>query len=72
MKYKNFKMEIKSIDEQGVFEGYAAVFGIKDYYNDIIERGAFQGTIDHSKGKVPILYNHEAEIGMTLEMYEDR
>jgi len=72
MEYKDFKMEIKSIDEQGIFEGYASVFGVKDAYNDVVERGAFQRTIDHSKGKVPIFFNHEKEIGMTLEMHEDQ
>lgn len=72
MEYKDFKMEIKSLDEQGIFEGYASVFGVKDLYNDIVERGAFQRTIDHSKGKVPIFFNHEKEIGMTLEMHEDQ
>lgn len=72
MEYKDFKMEIKSLDEEGIFEGYASVFGVKDTYDDIIERGAFKRTIEHSKGKVPIFYNHSEEIGMTLELREDQ
>jgi len=72
MEYKDWKMEIKSLTEEGIFEGYASVFGVKDSYNDVVERGAFQRTINHSKGKVPIFYNHEQEIGLTLEMHEDQ
>lgn len=41
--------------KQGVFSGYGAVFGNKDSYNDVIERGAFKDTLRawEDKGKYP-------------------
>lgn len=71
---KDFKLEIKSLNEDGTFEGYASVFGVKDNQNDVVEIGAFKRTIDHHKGMVPILDQHDpkVEIGMTTEMKEDK
>lgn len=41
------------------FEGYAAVFGVKDLGNDIIERGAFSKSILERGGRVPLFWNHD-------------
>lgn len=43
MKHKvlHRRMEIKSVNEDGVFSGYASVFGNVDLGGDIVERGAF-------------------------------
>jgi hypothetical protein len=70
---KDFKLEIKSLNDDGTFEGYASVFGVKDNQNDVVETGAFKRTIDHHKGMIPILDQHDphVEIGMTTEMKED-
>lgn len=42
-------------DKQGVFSGYGAVFGNKDYQGDVIERSAFKETLRawEEKGKYP-------------------
>jgi HK97 family phage prohead protease len=42
-------------DNKGKFSGYGAVFGNKDSYGDVIERGAFKGTLREweDKGKLP-------------------
>lgn len=42
-------------DRQGVFTGYGAVFGNKDSYGDVIERGAFKQTLRawEERGKYP-------------------
>lgn len=72
--YKSFKLSKMDVDEkQGMFEGYAAVFGNLDLVGDIIEKGAFKRSINSKKGKFPILHNHwfDAEIGLTTEMDED-
>ncbi|HGU6173200.1 TPA: HK97 family phage prohead protease [Escherichia coli] len=72
MEQKGFKFDVKSIDEQGIFEGYAAVFGNVDLGGDIIEPGAFKKTLQENP-RMPILWQHNpAEpIGVTLEAYED-
>lgn len=42
-------------DKTGTFSGYGAVFGNKDAYGDVIERGAFKDTLRtwEDKGKYP-------------------
>jgi HK97 family phage prohead protease len=69
---RGFKFDVKSIDEQGVFEGYAAVFGNEDLGGDIIEPGAFKKTLQENP-RMPILWQHDPRepIGVTLEAYED-
>lgn len=72
MDHKGFKFNLKQIDEQGIFEGYAAVFGNEDLVGDIIEPGAFSKTLQENP-KMPILWQHNpAEpIGVTLAATED-
>jgi HK97 family phage prohead protease len=69
---KSLGFEIKAINKSGMFEGYASTRK-KDSYGDIVEKGAFKRTIDHSKGVVPLLWFHDpyTPIGMTKGMHED-
>lgn len=73
-------LDIKAIGDDssnvGEFEGYGAVFGNIDLGGDIIERGAFQSSLDdwNSKGMMPqMLWYHDNEeiIGDWIEMVED-
>lgn len=72
MDRKGFKFSLKQIDEQGIFEGYAAVFGNEDLVGDIIEPGAFAKTLQENP-KIPILWQHNPSepIGVTLAAVED-
>lgn len=71
--------EFKALDEsQGIFEGYLSVFGNVDSYKDIVERGAFQKTINDARGRhatylFPVLWQHDPKepIGGFIEMNED-
>ncbi len=59
LEQKTFPFEIKSISEEGEFEGYAAIFGGKpDLYNEIIEPGAFKKTLSE-KSQFPVLWYHD-------------
>ena len=78
MNRKNFNapFELKKLDEGGVFEGYASVFGVQDYDGDVIVRGAFENSLKAIKegGKRPkMLWQHNPSIiiGKWIEMYED-
>lgn len=78
MNRKNFNapFELKKLDEGGMFEGYASVFGVKDYDGDVIVKGAFEESISRMKqnGKRPkMLWQHNPSIiiGKWVEMYED-
>jgi uncharacterized protein len=59
MQNKSFKLELKSLSEQGTFTGMASVFGNVDLGGDVVEPGAFSRSLQHKKGEVPILYQHD-------------
>lgn len=70
----DFKFELKSLDDAGALEGYAAVFGNLDSQGDIIEPGAFTKSIKETSGQVPILYQHDRyePIGVSTDLTQDR
>lgn len=73
--YKTLKFELEDFDEeQGIFSGYAAVFGNIDTGGDVIEPGAFTKTIAEGWERVKILALHndyDLPIGKPLELRED-
>ena len=81
MKTKSMQIDVKAIDlEQGQFEGYAAVFGNKDSYGDIIVQGAFADTLANDYGVdgkgVPTYWCHDFKdpfknLGATIWAKED-
>jgi len=69
-------LTIKSVSESGEFEGYGAVFGNKDSYDDIVVPGAFQKSLKEwqEKGRQPaLLWQHQMDepIGVYTEIRED-
>lgn len=78
MNKKNFnaQFELKHLEESGIFEGYASVFGVKDYDGDVIVKGAFKNSIEKftKSGKRPkMLWQHNPSIiiGKWIDMHED-
>lgn len=68
--------EVKSIDDTGVFTGYASVFDEIDSYRDIVKKGAFKKSLSSfvkAKRLVPILWSHDSAqpIGVYSEISED-
>ena len=55
---KGFEFEFKTITEEGEFDGHASTFGNKDQGDDIVAEGAFTKDLKRTKGKVPILADH--------------
>lgn len=72
-KFRVLPFKLKSISEDGVFEGYASVFGNTDSYNEVVVKGAFKKTIAIKKGKFPILWQHQGSspIGVNIAAEED-
>ncbi len=66
---------LKALDECGVFEGYASVFGVVDGFNDLVAPGAFARTLARRDGGrgVKLLWQHDARepIGAFEAMGED-
>lgn len=75
-KTRDFAFELKAINEDGTFEGYGSVFGVKDSYDEIVAPGAFTDTLTNQKnaGTMPaLLWQHRAgePIGVYTAMSED-
>lgn len=72
MHYKSLPLELKAAPgEDGVFEGYASVFGVIDLGADVVERGAFAKSL--GKRKVKMLWQHDTAqpIGTWESVAED-
>lgn len=58
MKYLNVPMNLKAMNEDGTFNGYASIFGNKDLGGDIVVKGAFKELVRNQDGKVTVLWQH--------------
>lgn len=59
IEYKSFALELDAApDEEGVFTGYAAVYGNVDSHGDIIAPGAFTKTLQE-KQTIPLIWQHD-------------
>lgn len=60
-------------DDNGIFAGYASVFGGVDSFNDTIIKGAFADTITDRQRMPLMLYGHSSRdvVGKWLKMEED-
>ena len=73
MQFKNATFELKrEPDADGVFEGYASIFGVVDQGMDVVERGAFTKSLGSGR-KVKLLWQHDMAqpIGVWDEIKED-
>ena len=70
---KVYEFKLDEVNEEGVFLGYAAVFGNVDLGDDIIEKGAFVKSLKETGPAIPILDHHNPakQIGWNLEARED-
>ncbi|MGE4352325.1 MAG: HK97 family phage prohead protease [Bdellovibrionales bacterium] len=69
-------LAVKSLAEDGLFVGYASVFGNVDSYNEIVARGAFKRSLSawQAKNASPaMLWMHDPTmpIGLWVAMGED-
>lgn len=75
-KTKDFRFDVKDVSGEGVFKGYASVFGVLDYYREIVVPGAFAKSIaarDMKENPVPVLWQHQSSspIGVYTRLQED-
>jgi uncharacterized protein len=72
-KQLNFTLNLKSIDAQGRFAGYASVFDVVDNQRDIITRGAFSDTLKGRVTQIKLLWQHQQDepIGIFDRIFED-
>jgi HK97 family phage prohead protease len=68
-------LDLKAVDGEGTFEGYASVFHREDLSHDMVMPGAFAESIaKRGTAGVKMLYQHDANqpIGVWTELQEDR
>jgi len=75
-KHLSRPFELKAINDDGTFDGYGSVFGVEDWYRDVVVQGAFAKSLAawKLKGAMPSLcWQHDMEkvIGGYEEMRED-
>lgn len=71
----DFPLDLKALDADGYFSGYASVFDVEDNHNDIILSGAFANSLrkKHYGKDIKLLWQHRADepIGIFTKMVED-
>lgn len=70
------ELKIKSVKDSGEFSGYGSVFGVKDSYDDVVLKGAFEKSLANWKEKESfpaLLWQHRMDepIGVYTKMEED-
>tara|TARA_R100000742_G_C4278146_1_gene100663 strand:+ start:1504 stop:2370 length:867 start_codon:yes stop_codon:yes gene_type:complete len=74
-KYLDVPLEIKMPNEEdGIFSGYASIFGNKDLGNDIVQKGAFLKSLGKKRPKqIKMLFQHKTDepIGIYKKIEED-
>jgi HK97 family phage prohead protease len=76
MKTKDFALSVKKVDDDGMFEGYASIFGNTDSYGEKVMPGAFgESLAQHRReGTKPLLlWQHDPDrpIGVWDDLAED-
>lgn len=76
MKTKDFSMQVKSVSDDGTFEGYGSVFGNVDSYGERVMPGSFAGSLNkHRREGTQVLmlwqHNPDQPIGVYDDLAED-
>lgn len=66
-------LEIKALNDDGTFEGYASVFDNIDSYGDVVKRGAFTKSINmKAPDDIAMLWQHNAaEVIGSWKLFEE-
>ncbi|MFW0777000.1 MAG: HK97 family phage prohead protease [Rickettsiales bacterium] len=69
----DFSLDVKTLDIDGRFAGYASVFDVVDNHRDIILYGAFAKTLLGRIPSIKLLWQHQQDepIGVFNRMFED-
>ena len=59
LKHLARRFELKGLDEKGMFSGYGSVFGVEDWYQDIVAPGAFARSLAE-RGLPKMLWQHDS------------
>lgn len=65
MEFFNYNLKLKSLDEQGKFDGYASTTGNKDQDNEVFLPGAFRKTLSE-RMIFPLLWMHDTRLPLGI------
>ena len=71
---KFYPLQLKRVQRDGAFEGYASLFGREDLGRDVVLRGAFQDSLKKTgAGGIKMLFQHDPNqvIGVWDDIRED-
>jgi HK97 family phage prohead protease len=71
-KQRQFRMAVKSLSEDGSFEGCLSPYNNVDEGADVVEPGAFTKTIQENGNIIPLLSQHKADCPIGQLALEDR
>jgi uncharacterized protein len=71
-KQRQFRMAVKSLNEDGSFEGRLSPYNNVDDGADLVEPGAFTKTLQENGNKVPMLWQHKTDCPIGELVLEDR
>jgi len=73
LEYKSGSFEVKREDGNLYIEEYAAIFGVQDSYEDVINPGAFDATLINDRKRMRFCYQHDIEkvIGKIIDIKTD-
>nr|DAJ35333.1 MAG TPA: prohead serine protease [Caudoviricetes sp.] len=76
IKVKDLLFKTEAVNEDGFFSGYCNVFDVKDSYDEIVRKGAFDESLKawNAQGKMPpVLWNHDRNqpLGVWTLLKED-
>lgn len=67
----SFKIDTKSITDEGEFEGMASIYGNVDLQNEVVTKGAFNRTLNHKNNQVTLLWQHDPHQPIGIGVVED-
>ena len=66
------KINDAAVKASGEISGIASVFDVEDHGHDIVKQGAFKATLKKTGGLIPLLFNHQKQIGWVTNAKETK
>jgi HK97 family phage prohead protease len=71
IEYKTFPMTLKSVTDEGILDGALSVYNNVDYGRDVVRPGAFTKTLAERKGVIPMLWQHDPDFPIGVQLLSD-
>lgn len=67
----DFSLEVKQVEDTGVFKGYGSVFDVMDDWHDVVLKGAFAKSLERRTPAMLWQHNSDEPIGVYTSIAED-